>query len=555
MNYKVFKRPMFRYGGSSWQGTGITAGLDTPPRIDLAEGGRTIGGGTIHGTPMGNRTGFATPYVEGYNRIQWNKPPRTPLNITKIAEVGSTGSTTGSTTANTAKNTVKKVIEKIASKTNQGVWKFNERAVAKWLLNAGRNTALRSVATAGIGAASWPIVASAAILYGAAKLAPILEGPMEALTDELEKAGALDPLSPNFAGQFGFGTAVVDSMEAKEEEKARQEFFEKDEPIGPVPPESLDIETVLKESNGKETEIYSSEIEESKLLDKDMDNSIKLIKDQENNAIGSSLNEKEKASATTGGEMPLFDKIYGAQEADIKRNAWLTLAKFGARLMEKPVGVAAEESLTDFEKIAKEKRDLRTITTMKEAEWEHQKELKLMADLTKNPSKMAEYIEHLTAKFMRENKDWGIEKARIAATNHALKYGSSQTKALLDQAQDLAKRLSTANAYQVVNSTYDKFGWKMLLDDNIGTENMIRLPIKTKKVKKIVDGKKQKVDEETYDFKNLEGQIIKPGMFYFVDEGTNTGTIYQYTGEGAITNWNDVLSADAEGTWKIYLKD
>ena len=80
MNYKVFKRPMFRYGGPSWQGTGITAGLDTPPRIDLAEGGRTIGGGTIHGTPMGNRTGFATPYVEGWNRIFGN-PTKTILSI------------------------------------------------------------------------------------------------------------------------------------------------------------------------------------------------------------------------------------------------------------------------------------------------------------------------------------------------------------------------------------------------------------------------------------------------------------------------------------------
>ena len=29
---------MFRYGGSSWQGTGITTGLDTPPRIGLARG-------------------------------------------------------------------------------------------------------------------------------------------------------------------------------------------------------------------------------------------------------------------------------------------------------------------------------------------------------------------------------------------------------------------------------------------------------------------------------------------------------------------------------------
>jgi len=193
---------------------------------------------------------------------------------------------------------------------------------------------------------------------------------------------------------------------------------------------------------------------------------------------------------------------------------------------------------------------------MKEAEWEHQTEMKLMTDLTKNPTKMAEYIEHLTAKFMRENKDWGIEKARIAATNHAIKYGSSQTKALLDQAQNLAKRLSTANAYQVVNSTYDKFGWKMLLDDALGTENMVLLPLTTKKVKKTVDGKTKRVKEVQYDFEQLSGKIIKPfstsGLFYFIDTGIDAGAIYQYTGEGAIRNWDDVLSAETEGTWKLY---
>ena len=554
MNYKVFKRPMFRYGGPSWQGTGITTGLDTPPRIDLAEGGRTIGGGTIHGTPMGNRTGFDTPYVEGYNRINWNKPTRTPLNITKIAEVGTpTGTPTGTGWRNL--------------KLPRHWWKqeqWLERGIPK-LLKEGLGKNIKRFFT-GRGILGFPIrfaLANPAVLS--------LTAAGYATKEYLEYVDSLPPeeqaelgikheqWGKNYLESKGYDASVIEEFGGTSDWKGvlqaivdkEQEFLgrvEREETIAPTPPEAvtgLDIAGVLKESNGKVTEEIKETFDDSG-VHADNANALKLLKTQEENAPGSSLTDKEKALATTGGEMPLFDKIYGAQEADIKRNAWLMLAKFGARLMEKPVGKAAEESLTDFEKVAKEKRDLRAITTMKEAEWEHQKELKLMADLTKNPSKMAEYIEHLTAKFMRENKDWGIEKARIAATNHALKYGSSQTKALLDQAQDLAKRLSTANAYQVVNSTYDKFGWKMLLDDNIGTENMIRLPIKTKKVKKI---------EETYDFGKLEGRIIKPGMFYFVDEGTNTGTIYQYTGEGAITNWNDVLSADAEGTWKIYLKD
>ena len=538
---------MFRYGGPTWQGTGITTGLDTPPRIDLAEGGRTIGGGTIHGTPMGNRTGFDTPYVEGYNRINWNKPTRTPLNITKIAEVGSTGSTTGSTTANTAKNTVKKVIEKIASKTGQGIWKFNERAVAKWLLNAGRNTAVRSVATAGIGAASWPVVASLALVYGAAKLAPILEGPMEALTDELEKAGALDPLSPNFAGQFGFGTAVVDSMKAKEEEKARQEFFEKNEPIGPVPPGTLDIETVLKESNGKETEIYSSEIEEKKILDTDMDNSLKLLKIQEENAPGSSLNEKEKASATTGGEMPLFDKIYGAQEADIKRNAWLMLAKFGARLMEKPVGKAAEESLTDFEKVAKEKRDLRAITTMKEAEWEHQEELQILKSLSANPSKQMEYIHLLKNKYMREDKNLSDADALAKATDYVLQHGASTTSGIIKEAQSQGTRLAIANGETVTTRIYDKLGLDIVNDKNLTTANLIRLPKKMIKEKVTDDeGKTKKIPKEIINFKDF---TIVPDVFYFDDK---TGRIFQYTGTTPILSWSDLQISTDDKTWDVY---
>ena len=52
---------MFMRGGMGYsaQGTGITSGMDTPrPRY---YGGGTIGGGTIMGNMMGNRTGFAKP--------------------------------------------------------------------------------------------------------------------------------------------------------------------------------------------------------------------------------------------------------------------------------------------------------------------------------------------------------------------------------------------------------------------------------------------------------------------------------------------------------------
>jgi hypothetical protein len=54
----ILKRPMFRKGGSA--NSGIMDGLD---RGHYANGG-TIGGGMIHGNPMGYRTGFEDPSLE-----------------------------------------------------------------------------------------------------------------------------------------------------------------------------------------------------------------------------------------------------------------------------------------------------------------------------------------------------------------------------------------------------------------------------------------------------------------------------------------------------------
>jgi len=52
---------MFKLGGKTIdaQGTGITSGLDTQRNNYV--GGGTIGGGMIHGNPIGNRTGFKEP--------------------------------------------------------------------------------------------------------------------------------------------------------------------------------------------------------------------------------------------------------------------------------------------------------------------------------------------------------------------------------------------------------------------------------------------------------------------------------------------------------------
>ena len=60
---------MFRRGGPSYQsqGTGITSPFDTPRGGYY--GGGTIGGGMIHGNPMGNRTGFDDPTLEKIQEI------------------------------------------------------------------------------------------------------------------------------------------------------------------------------------------------------------------------------------------------------------------------------------------------------------------------------------------------------------------------------------------------------------------------------------------------------------------------------------------------------
>jgi len=73
MYNRILKRPMFRRGGMGYsaQGSGITSGMDTPrPRY---YGGGTIGGGMIHGNPMGNRTGFDDPTLKRLQEIGTEK--------------------------------------------------------------------------------------------------------------------------------------------------------------------------------------------------------------------------------------------------------------------------------------------------------------------------------------------------------------------------------------------------------------------------------------------------------------------------------------------------
>jgi len=78
MYNRILNRPMFKLGGKTndAQGTGITSGLDAPRNNYY--GGGTIGGGMIHGNPMGNRTGFAEPNLsEQLSEIDVSVPAST----------------------------------------------------------------------------------------------------------------------------------------------------------------------------------------------------------------------------------------------------------------------------------------------------------------------------------------------------------------------------------------------------------------------------------------------------------------------------------------------
>tara|TARA_Y100001951_G_C11174053_1_gene201993 strand:- start:97 stop:678 length:582 start_codon:yes stop_codon:yes gene_type:complete len=191
---------------------------------------------------------------------------------------------------------------------------------------------------------------------------------------------------------------------------------------------------------------------------------------------------------------------------------------------------------------------------MKEAEWEHQKDLQFMKNIaTNNLTKPQQKVKQLTDLFQAEPYNMDYAKAQIQANEIVAMYGSSETAALVKNAHNEAYRLNEANnPGSPVTYIYDQLGWNILLDKNLGTENMVKLPISIKEIKKTVDGKTKKVKEERFDFENIPGKIIRPGLFYFIDTGIDAGAIYQYTGEGAIRNWTDVISSINEGTWKVY---
>ena len=82
------------------------------------------------------------------------------------------------------------------------------------------------------------------------------------------------------------------------------------------------------------------------------------------------LANKEAESGLTGKFIPMFEKYLSPEAAEIKRDAFLAVAKAGFRLMNKSIGEAGIESVEDFEKISREKRQIRALAAMKGLDFE-----------------------------------------------------------------------------------------------------------------------------------------------------------------------------------------
>ena len=185
---------------------------------------------------------------------------------------------------------------------------------------------------------------------------------------------------------------------------------------------------------------------------------------------------------------------------------------------------------------------------MKEAEWAHEKELKTIADLSKNPTKKMEAIHLRAQSLMRKDENLKLEDAFILAADYYEDYAPSATQGFIDVAHSEGTRLAIANGITTgTTRVYDKLGVDIAGNMEIQTKNMILIPKKNIRKKIIVDGKKKKVDEEIINF---EGFKIEPNMFYFDDK---TGTIYQYTGTTPIQSWSDLQLLTEEGQWRVYI--
>jgi hypothetical protein len=218
------------------------------------------------------------------------------------------------------------------------------------------------------------------------------------------------------------------------------------------------------------------------------------------------LANKEAESGLTGKFIPMFEKYLSPQAAEVKRDAFLAVAKLGFRLMNQSVGEAGLASVEDFEKIGKEKRQLRALAAMKGLDYEK--------DVVLADKKLREFKQGIISIYPELAANVGyldILAADIRATEGT--YNTSVGQAINRDAVTLFSR-NTAdyktgqNPPQYINSIA-KFAFADPIVDV--TTNLVELPLNSK----------GKIDESF---------VIEPGKYYF-SKGLKGGKeIYKYTG-------------------------
>ena len=255
------------------------------------------------------------------------------------------------------------------------------------------------------------------------------------------------------------------------------------------------------------------------------------------------LANKEAESGLTGKFIPMFEKYLSPEAAEIKRDAFLAVAKAGFRLMNKSVAEAGIESVEDFEKIAKEKRQLRALAAMKGLDFEKDimiadKKLKIAAikagKLDSFEKKSLELKNGLQSLYPNVSSTY-IDGVASQVRTKGGTYNFSLDKELYNDASTLmAFSTGGAKTQGLVPKRYHyeiaKFAY---IDPNIDVNrNLIEIPTKPGK-------NNQKTLDQAFE--------LQPGNFYF-SEGLNNGKkIFQYTGDENLT------LADGQNLFKEYV--
>ena len=264
--------------------------------------------------------------------------------------------------------------------------------------------------------------------------------------------------------------------------------------------------------------------------------------DPANALDGEELNlaNKEAESGLSGKFIPMFEKYLSPEAAEIKRDAFLAVAKAGFRLMNKSVAEAGLESVEDFEKIAKEKRQLRALAAMKGLDFEKDimiadKKLKIAAikagkldSFEKKSLELKQGLQSLYPNVSPTYIDGVASTVRVKGGT----YNFSLDKELYNDASTLMA-FSTGGAKTpglVPKSYHYEIAKYAYIDPNLDVNsNLIEIPTK---------GDKRALDQAFE---------LQPGNFYFSEGLSNGKKIFQYTGD------ENLVLSDGQNFFKEYV--